>query len=157
MEQAYLDVRRARGTDASAFRHLAAATGLMTEEEAQGFAADVDSGQDGEALWACACLDGAVVGTAYVAREPFSDDVWNLLFLAVDPAMQGRGTGSSLVHWIEEELGGIATALVVDTSGQDAFAATRSFYVKLGYREVGSIPDYYGAGDSKVTFWRTLL
>jgi len=82
MEQAHLDVRRASGTDATAFRRLAAATGLMTDEEAEGFAAQVASGQDGQALWACACVDGAVVGAAYGARESFSDDVWNLLFLA---------------------------------------------------------------------------
>ena len=129
----------------------------MTEDESQGFASDVATSEGSDALWACAIADNEqVVGAALCARESFSNDVWNLLFLAVEPDVQSRGTGSSLVRWIENRLSGRATALVIDTSGREAFAATRAFYFKLGYREVGTIPDYYGAGDSKVTFWRRL-
>ena len=116
---------------------------------------NVSEGSD--AFWVRALAGNEqVVGAALCARESFSNDVWNLLFLAVEPDVQGRGTGSSLVRWIENQLSGRATALVIDTSGQEAFAATRAFYSKLGYREFGGIPDYYGAGDSKVTFWRRL-
>lgn len=152
-----VQVRPTLAGDSPAIKRLAVATGLMTEDEAEGFASDVASADSTEEIWACAITsDGDVVGAAYGAREAFSDDVWNLLFIAVDPDVQSRGTGSRLLHWIEDRLAGTATALVIDTSGQDAFAATRSFYAKHHNRQVGVIPDYYGLGDSKTTFWRSL-
>jgi ribosomal protein S18 acetylase RimI-like enzyme len=152
-----VNVRPACAEDGSAIKRLAVSTGLMTVDEAEGFASDVAAATGEETLWACATTgDGDVVGAAFCAREAFSDDVWNLLFIAVDPDAQGRGTGSRLLHYIEDQLVGTATALVIDTSGQDAFVATRSFYAKHDYRQVAVIPDYFGPGDSKVTFWRAL-
>jgi ribosomal protein S18 acetylase RimI-like enzyme len=46
--------------------------------------------------------------------------------------------------------------LLIDTSGQDEFAATRGFYAKNGYQQVGIIPDYYGPGDSRISLWKAL-
>ena len=159
MDKGSVHVRPAATGDSAAVKQLAVATGLMAEAEAEaaGFPGDVASGDGASTIWACAVEgNGDVVGAAYCAREAFSDDVWNLLFIAVDPRVQGRGTGSRLLHWMEIQLAGRATALVIDTSGQDSFAATRSFYAKHRYRMVAEIPDYYGPGDSKTTFWRSL-
>lgn len=157
MDQLNVHVRPSLSSDGSAIKRLAVATALLSEDEAEGFASDVAAVDNDEALWASAVTDdGDVVGAAYCAREAFSDDVWNLLFIAVDPGLQSRGTGSRLLHWVEEQLLGTASAMVIDTSGQDAFAATRSFYAKHDYRQVAVIPDYYGPGDSKVTVWRSL-
>jgi hypothetical protein len=49
-----------------------------------------------------------------------------------------------------------ASALVIETSHLDEFASTRAFYGKRGYTRVGQVPDYYGSGDDKVIFWKSL-
>lgn len=152
-----MHLRRASAEDASAIQRLAVVTGLMTAQEAQHFAGEVSSTDRGDTLWACAVGDDAgVVASAFGAREAFSNEVWNLLMLAVEPTVQGQGVGRRLLRWFEGQLAGRATALVIETSGQEAFAPTRSFYAQQGYRQVGVIPDYYAPGDSKVTFWRSL-
>lgn len=46
--------------------------------------------------------------------------------------------------------------LVIETSATPALAATRAFDARRGYRACGSVPDFYGPGDGKVTFARTL-
>jgi hypothetical protein len=46
--------------------------------------------------------------------------------------------------------------LLIDTSGQEEFSATRGFSAKNGYQQVGVIPDYYGPGDSRISLWKAL-
>ena len=98
-----------------------------------------------------------VAGVAYYAPEAMTDGAWNLLMIAVDGDRQGEGRGGALLRAVEADLaerGG--RLLIVDTSGMDAFEATRSFYVKHGYEEEARIRDYWGAGDDKVTFRKAL-
>ena len=101
--------------------------------------------------------DGGVSGVAYYAPEQLSDGVWNLYMLAVDPRQQGSGQGAALVRHVEEAVareGG--RVLLIETSGVDGFERTRTFYEKCGYVEEARIRDYFGPGDAKVVFWKSL-
>jgi ribosomal protein S18 acetylase RimI-like enzyme len=104
--------------------------------------------------------DGTVIGAAYYAPEPFSDRMWNLYFIAVDPNRHGNGVGGALLDHVEQSLrdAGPETAqvLIVETSSTDKYARTREFYPKQGYVEEARIRRFYGPDDHKVVYWKLL-
>jgi len=154
-------VRPAIPADAPAISTLAVATGLLTGDEASSMASSVKDGSGDEADWLIAVSpSGGVLGAAYFAPEEFSAGVWNLYFIAVDPEHQASGVGTVLLGAVESGLASRsetpARALVIETSSLDGFTATRAFYARRGYANVGNVPDYYGPGDDKVIFWKAL-
>ena len=116
--------------------------------------------------WAV-CFDGddddkegnnqKLLGGAYYTPESFAYGVTNLLFIACLPETRGKGYGSSLLQFVENDCKerGIRM-LIVDTSGTDDFKQTRNFYKKNDYEQEGTIRDYYTFGDDKVTFRKLL-
>ncbi len=48
--------------------------------------------------------DNHLVASATYAPKPFADRLWNLSFIAVDPAYQGQGIGGDLVAEVERTL-----------------------------------------------------
>jgi ribosomal protein S18 acetylase RimI-like enzyme len=105
-------------------------------------------------------VDGAVIGAAYYAPEPFSDRLWNLYFIAVSPSRQGQGIGGALLDHVEAQLRragpDAAQVLIIETSSTDHYARTREFYPKHGYVEEARIRRFYGPGDDKVVYWKLL-
>lgn len=85
--------------------------------------------------------------------------VWELFWIGVLPDSHRAGVGSTLLADFE----GIARAsgartLTVSTSSLPATDKARRFYAARGYeRAAEDIPDFYGPGDSKVTFTRSLV
>ena len=104
---------------------------------------------------------GTVVGGAYVAPEPFADRMWNLYFLATAPDAHGSGAGTALIEQVEADLRSagpdVARTLIVDTSSTDDYADSRAFYARRGFVEEARIRDYYGPGDHRVVFWKSLV
>lgn len=156
---------RPAGTDdLDAVRHLAVASGLFDEEDVDGVLDAFRGHLAGDApddRWWIAEADGRAVGAAYVGPEPFADRLWNLWFLAVDPSHHGGGVGTALVAAVEQHLRGLGEArarvLLVETSDQPAQDVARAFYAARGFEEEARIRDYYGPGDAKVVFWKSLL
>ena len=97
------------------------------------------------------------MGAAYFAPEEVSHKLWNTFFLAVSRVSQGKGVGRFIMNWIEnlarEE--GLRT-LIVETSSLESYSQARGFYQSLGYVKEAEIIDYYGPGDNKVVFWKSL-
>ena len=78
---------------------------------------------------------------------------WDLYWIAVDPARQGRGIGRALLVAVEDavrEQGG--RRLLVETAGKAAYARTRAMYLAWGFRQVARLPDFYEEGDDKVIY-----
>jgi N-acetylglutamate synthase-like GNAT family acetyltransferase len=75
--------------------------------------------------------DGSVIAAANFAPERFSDRMWNLYFIAVNPSHQGKGIGGALLDHIEAHLRSVgphvAQVLIVETSSTDQYARTRGF------------------------------
>lgn len=104
--------------------------------------------------------DGVLEGAAYYAPEPFGDRVWNLYFIAVRLGRHRAGTGSLLLVHVETALRSAgdrsARVLIVETSSTDAYNAARHFYLRHGFNHEATIREFYGPGDDKIVFWKSL-
>jgi D-alanine-D-alanine ligase len=97
------------------------------------------------------------VGYACFGLASLSDGVFDLYWIVVDPNVQGRGVGRSLLRAAEREAAARGGRwLVAETSGMPSYEATRAFYLASGYVELGRLPEFYRAGDDKVLYGRRL-
>jgi ribosomal protein S18 acetylase RimI-like enzyme len=156
-----MHVRALAPGDRTAVRSLALVNRMFAPEEMGGFDEMLSGHLDGSTPdhhWVVAETAGAVTGAGYYAPEPFADRVWNLRFLAVHPDAHGRGVGTAVVGYLVDHLvvmgEDTARVLVVETSGTEAYARARAFYLARGFDEEARIREYYGPGDDKVVFWR---
>jgi ribosomal protein S18 acetylase RimI-like enzyme len=147
-----------------ALLRLAVDTGLFTSEDAEqllGGVLDSLSARElpaGHAAVACRMApDSDAIGWTYFAPDPYAAQVYNLLWIGVDPRKHGTAAGHALLSFVEREAAAQgARVVVIETSDQPSLARARAFYAKLGYLERGRIPDFYAAGEAKVIFSRTL-
>lgn len=156
-------IRVATVADIPAIQALAVDTQMFPAEEVGWVEAMLPAALDGampDNHWLVMASEERVVGAAYYAPEPNTEAVWNVFFIAVDPASQGRGVGRQLMGHIEQTLRGRgvdeARVLLVETSSTEQYARTRAYYPKLGFEREATIRDYYGIGDDKVVFWKRL-
>lgn len=92
-----------------------------------------------------------LVGYACFGPTPATEGTFDLYWLAVDPAAQGRGIGRALVRDVEEKLiGRGGRLLVVETSSRPDYATTRQFYVRSGYTEAARVRDFYAPADDRI-------
>jgi GNAT superfamily N-acetyltransferase len=92
-----------------------------------------------------------LLGYACFGPTPATDGTYDLYWLAMDPAAQGRGAGRALVRWVEQELGKRgARLLVVETSARPDYEHTREFYARGGYAEAARVRDFYAPADDRI-------
>ncbi|SER50140.1 Acetyltransferase (GNAT) domain-containing protein [Lentzea albida] len=160
-----LHVRPLTRADRSAVRDLALINNMFAPEDMTGFDEMLSGYLDAtmpEHQWAVAVSEAnpAIQGACYWAPEPFADRVWNLYFLAVDPAVHGRGAGSALVDHVVTILTSagesIARVLIVETSSTDSYRRARHFYLARGFVQEATIREFYGPSDDKIVFWRRI-
>ena len=150
-------IREADATDTDAILGVAEASGLFEADQLDTLRASLERSFAGtaerEEQWLVDVEDGTVVAVAYSVLEPMTDRVWNLLFLAVHPGVQGRGHGSALLAEVEARLRARrGRMMIIETAGGDDFEATRAFYRKAGYEQEGAVRDFYADGMDKVVF-----
>lgn len=110
-----------------------------------------------EAFWLTCHFEDEAVGLCYTVPEELADGTWNMLALAVRPDLQGRGLGAAFVATAEQHLKEKGQRIViVETSGTNDFALTRTFYAQNGYEEEARIRDFWAEGDDKVIFRKAL-
>ena len=85
---------------------LLAATGAFNDDEIEVALSLLDAGSDYEFLGAFDEQSGRLIGYACFGATPATDGTYDLYWLAVDPAAQGRGIGSALIRAVEEKLVG---------------------------------------------------
>lgn len=94
-----------------------------------------------------------VAGYMTWGPTPLAEDAYDLYWMAVAPAEQGKGRGKELVRWLEDEVRRRnGRVIIIETSSQPKYHGTRRFYIDLGYKEVARIPDFYRAGDDRVIY-----
>lgn len=100
---------------------------------------------------------GTAIGAALYAEEPFTDRVWNLLFIGVRRSAQGSGVGGELLRFVEDRLRARSQRiLIIETTTGPELEGAHAFYRKHGYEHRGTIPDFYADGQDKIVFIKPL-
>jgi ribosomal-protein-alanine N-acetyltransferase len=97
-------------------------------------------------------LDAQLAAIAVVRRNFLAGDYLELL--AVAPGVRRQGVGRHLLEYVEQTVFVRAKNLFACVS--DFNEQARAFYRKLGYQEVGLIPDLLIAGSSEVLVRKTV-
>lgn len=95
------------------------------------------------------------VGYVCYGQTPLTDGVYDLYWIAVDPACQNKGVGGILLGYVEQEVkqnGG--RMILVETSSLSSYEQARLFYKKHRYLSIAVIPDFYSLGDDKIIFMK---
>lgn len=147
-----------------ALLNIALQTGLFAPNEAEALlGSTLDGLADGslpDTHRAVVCRrapTGEALGWSYFAPDAYAEGVWNIWWIGVAPDHHGSGAAQALLSHIEKAIaqsGG--RIIVIETSDQQPLARARQFYVKFGYSECGRVPDFYGNGDAKVIFARSI-
>ena len=138
------------------FTDIEVATALELVDEALGrgeeksgyFFAVLEQGKDPPALRGYACY-GPV---------PLTQGAYDLYWIVVDPASQGKGFGTHLLEYVERDVlrrGG--RMVLIETSSQESYGATIRFYEHSGYQLVARIRNFYKVGDDKLIFQKELI
>jgi GNAT superfamily N-acetyltransferase len=92
-----------------------------------------------------------LLGYACAGPTPATEGTFDLYWLAVDAAAQGKGIGTTLVRAVERELRERgARMLLVETSSRPDYSNTRAFYTRCGYSEAARIRDFYAPADDRI-------
>ncbi len=155
-------IRRMQARDKDAVVGLIRATGFFTEAEVAVAEEliDVYLGRPGQKDYDVVVVEGegagregAPAGYMTWGPTPLAEDAYDLYWMAVAPAEQGKGRGKELVRWLEAEVGRRnGRVIIIETSSQPKYRGTRQFYIDLGYKEVARVPDFYRAGDDRVIY-----
>lgn len=96
-------------------------------------------------------------GWTYLTPSDYAEGVWDVWWIGINNSKQRTGLGSKFLGAIEEvirERNG--RVIIIETSSTPQLEKARTFYPKQGYKECGCIPDFYGSGDDKIIFAKTL-
>jgi ribosomal protein S18 acetylase RimI-like enzyme len=92
-----------------------------------------------------------VVGYICYGPTPLTNGTWDIYWEAVARGKRRLGIGSFLIKAAEEEIKKLrGRLLLIETSSTGAYAKTRQFYSRHGYREIARVPDFYEPGDDKL-------
>jgi ribosomal protein S18 acetylase RimI-like enzyme len=94
-----------------------------------------------------------LIGYACWGPTPDTDRTFDLYWIAVDPGVQGSGSGTILLREVERRLAGqSARLLVVETSSRSDYESARAFYLRRGYAEAGRVREFYAPSDDRIIF-----
>lgn len=96
-------------------------------------------------------IDGRVAGVAVVRRNFLAGDYLELL--AVAPWTRRNGVGRRLIEHVEQAVFARTNNLFACVS--DFNGRARAFYRKLGYQEIGPMPDFLIPGSSEFLLRKT--
>ncbi len=97
--------------------------------------------------------EGTVRGYVCYGPTPATEGTYDLYWIAVDPLYQRAGIGKQLLLFIEEVVRKAQGRLIIiETSSQDKYNPTRSFYERNGYILEARIRDFYRRGDDRLIY-----
>jgi ribosomal protein S18 acetylase RimI-like enzyme len=106
---------------------------------------------------AVAVESGSPAGLAIYGPTPCTQGTFDLYWIAVDPAAEGRGVASRLLGAAEAgALGQGGRQLVAETSDTEPYRKARRFYEAKGFGLVAKVPDFYRPGDAKHIYVKPL-
>ena len=157
-------IRTLEPGDRARIADIVVSTGKFNEEEVATALELVDHAlRDGEksgyifSVIEDAAGEAAVKGYACYGPTPLTQGVYDLYWIVVDPAAQGKGLGRLLTRHVERDVvhrGG--RMLLIETSSQESYVPTVRFYERTGYQLAARIRNFYRIGDDKLIFSKDL-
>lgn len=101
-----------------------------------------------------------LIGCICLSTPPDSSEISEIVALVISPDNLHQGIGTQLVEFAQDYLKQktqirnlfLTTADYAHPLSQTA----QAFYKKLGFEEVGRIPNYWGEGDHKIFFYKPI-
>ena len=154
-------MRRTDAGDRDAILKLLAETTFFRDDELAVARELLDDslarGDESEYRSYTAMLAGRPVGWVCFGPTPCAIGTYDVYWIAVDSAFQGKGVGAALMNLAEGLIAAEGGRIViVETSSRQAYHPTRKFYLKLGYYQAAEIPDFYTPGDGKIIYTKKL-
>ena len=156
-----IEIRWCRPGDRQIVLSFLAETGFFRPDEIEIAREVLDvalaDGPEGHYQSFVAIADSEVVGWMCFGPTPCTLGCFDLYWIGVSGAWQGRGIGRALMAFAEHAIaqqGG--RLIVIETSSRDVYLPTREFYKALDYRQVAQVPEFYGPSDDRVIFSKTL-
>ena len=95
----------------------------------------------------------AIAGYVCFGKSPMSYATYDLYWIAINPQVQKKGIGKSLMKFVENEIvKEHGNQILLETASKSSYDPTRKFYEALGYQKIAIIDDYYAPGDSKIIY-----
>jgi ribosomal protein S18 acetylase RimI-like enzyme len=149
-------VRSLAPADVDPIRRILEATGSFNEEERRVAVELVEQAlrdPEGDYHVVVLAAGGDVIGYTCFGRAPFTEAVFDVYWIAIDPVWHGTGAARTLMAATEariRERGG--RLILVETASRESYSRTRRFYEAIGYRETARLRDYYRTGDDKIVY-----
>jgi ribosomal protein S18 acetylase RimI-like enzyme len=147
--------------DIDAIYQLVKKTGVFSNEEcivAKELAEErFARGLDSDYHFMLAMLGDELAAYTCYGRIPFTDNRFDLYWIASDPEASNKGIASQLLAISEahmHELG--AKKLYADTSSREVYVPAHRFYEKCGFMRESVFKDFYKDGDDKWVFVKNL-
>ena len=152
------DAPRVGGLDEAAVRRVVQATAFFRDDEVDVAAELVREASHRGIASGYRCIfadgpDGELLGYACFGEIACTLGSFDLYWIVVDPAAQGRGLGSALLMEVEQRvmhMGG--RRVYIETSSQAKYAPTRAFYLRSGYVVDARLAEFYAPNDDKIIF-----
>lgn len=102
---------------------------------------------------------GKIIGAMGVRENDYRSGGYEMdeNYLAVHKDYRRRGLGSQLMgeveKYVKEHQGRF---ILIDTCDTDLYKPARAFFEKHGYRQVGTVPDYYINGEGRIDYFKEL-
>jgi len=146
-----------RPDDRETVRRLVDSTGVFSPVEIDVAVELVDDriqrGKRSDYYFVFAEVGEKTVGYACYGPIALTAASFDLYWIAVDKALQGRRIGRLLLERSEElirTMGG--RQVYIETSNRAQYAPTRGFYLRCGYHQAALLKDFYAPGDDKVIY-----
>jgi len=147
-------------SDPPAIREIVASTGVFCDHEID-VAVELASQrlQRGPAsgyFFVLAAAEERLAGYSCYGPIPCTLQSYDVYWIAVHRHFQGRGLGRRLLAESECRIAAVGgRRIYVETSSQDRYRPTRTFYEHCGYRPVATLEDFYAPGDAKMIYLKT--
>jgi GNAT superfamily N-acetyltransferase len=155
-------IRPTTPADAPILVGLTADLGLFRPREIQAIADMLDDLHAGRGRpdHKAVCFEeaGAPIGFACYGPALLAERAWYLHWLVVRQDRQGRGVGTALLQYVEQELRFVlhGRILLVEIGSLPAFERTRRFYLQRNYQQLAVVSDYFDDGDDMVILRKRL-
>jgi GNAT superfamily N-acetyltransferase len=107
--------------------------------------------------WLKVIDDDGVVAFANYGKNAFSTHSWELYWIAVHDNSRHKKLGSALLKAVEDDVRKHKGKILwIETSGRPKYAATEAYYQRNGYELAASLKEFYGPGDPKQVYVKTL-